>query len=127
MESDVFEEPLECQLSAAEVLQRGRAAARVAHAIDQLEAEHARVKKAHKVEVGGKQAELAELQREVRTGKTTRPVRCVEQADYEDGMMNVVRIDTGEAVRSRPLSEKERQVDFLSRGHVAQPEPESAE
>lgn len=115
MESEVFEESLECQLTASEVLQRGQAAARLAHAIDQAEAERARVKKAHKVEVGDMQARLTDLQREVRTGKATRAVRCVEQADYEDGMMHVIRIDTGERVRSRPLTEKERQVDFLAR------------
>lgn len=123
MESEVFVEELDCQLTGVEVLQRGQAAARIAYEIDQKEAELDRTKKAHKVAVGQLEAQQKTLQREVRTGKTQRPVKCVEQADYESGFMNVVRIDTAEIVRSRPLTEKERQVDWIAR-EAKEPERE---
>ena len=84
MESEVFVEELECQLTAREVLQRGQQAARVAHEIDELEKELDRTKKAHKVRVGQLEHQLKTAQREVRTGKTERSVRCTEQADYDE-------------------------------------------
>jgi hypothetical protein len=50
------------------------------------------------------------LASEVRTGKETRPVECFESPRYGEMMVDLIRSDTGEVVRARPMHPSERQL-----------------
>ena len=55
------------------------------------------------------EAQVIELKGEVRSGREYREVECRLEPDFQAGVMQIVRVDTGEFVRSRPLSPDERQ------------------
>ena len=61
----------------------------------------------------GRRADIAwqwiELKAEVRSGREYREVECRLEPDFKAGIMQIVRVDTGEFVRSRPLRTDERQ------------------
>jgi len=46
---------------------------------------------------------------EVRERKTYRPVDCAEMPDYKAGIVTIVRQDTGEIVRTRVMTDEDRQ------------------
>lgn len=46
---------------------------------------------------------------EVRTGVEYRQIECVERGSYRMNKVDVIRCDTGEVVRSRPMTVSERQ------------------
>jgi hypothetical protein len=41
-----------------------------------------------------------------------RPVKCRKVLDYDKGSMTLTRLDTGEMVEHRPMSEQERQMEI---------------
>jgi len=54
--------------------------------------------------------DLDNLEEQCTSGRELREVEVVEQADPNQGIMRVIRIDTGEVVSTRPLTADERQV-----------------
>lgn len=52
---------------------------------------------------------LSALGLEVRTGREHREVPCIERADYAENRVEIIRMDTGEVIRMRPLEKYERQ------------------
>lgn len=55
------------------------------------------------------------LARIVRDGKEDRPVECAEVAIPDAGVVRIVRLDSGEAVGQRTMSESERQQSLFPR------------
>ncbi len=61
-------------------------------------------------ELAGVRLQVRAIATVVREGREARPVRVVDENDYTAGAVYVVRLDTGEVVSTRSMSEAERQV-----------------
>lgn len=105
-------EELRCELSDAEVQQRGQDAARLLMQIDQLDEEKRAAAADYKEQIKAKETELRKLGREIRERAEHRDVPCVTRPNAAAGVMETIRLDTGELVRSRPLTHEERQARF---------------
>ena len=55
------------------------------------------------------EAELTSFAEKLRSGFEMRNVECEVDADYELGKVTIIRLDTGEIVRERTMSNDERQ------------------
>jgi hypothetical protein len=104
-----FVEKLPCELTRDEKLNKA----------DQM-AEHLKTRAEVELEAqtaaGTFKRQLKELDRaigdraeEVRSGVEYRPVECACRDRFRDNQVDVVRLDTGEIVRSRPMTLQERQ------------------
>ena len=105
-------ETLECVLTPAEWQQRAEEMALTLAKMDEAELEIAAAKSAHKSKMDDYKSRLAALGVQVRTRKESRLVTCEVVADWKQGTIETVRLDTGEVVRSRDMTPKERQVDL---------------
>lgn len=63
--------------------------------------------------------EIDELRTEVREKRELRPVQIEVEKDFERHLMHTVRIDTGERIRSRPMTLDERQIAIFPPLEVA--------
>lgn len=62
--------------------------------------------------------QIGELARAVRDRTEDREVNIREEPDFKRGVMQIVRLDTGETVRERVLEEGERQGNLLDLDRV---------
>lgn len=108
-----FTETLVCNLTEDEVATRADAAARAQRELDDAQRDIDAAKKSAKTTIDTLDARRRLLLEEVRTRQGFRPVECEESPDYLEGLMRVVRLDTAEIVRSRPLTAEERQVPLM--------------
>ncbi|HYC44511.1 MAG TPA: hypothetical protein VED01_03405 [Burkholderiales bacterium] len=56
------------------------------------------------------EAEIEELAASIKSGKEKRPVECFQRTRIADRMIDTIRCDTGDVVRSRPMTIDERQL-----------------
>ncbi len=104
-----FRQKLQANLKPSEVTDRAQ---RAAHLVQDHDAkvetfkEQAAENKHALKRIG---AELREVSEEVRSGKTWRDVACERIYNWTDGSVKDVRMDTGEAIAERAMSEAERQ------------------
>jgi hypothetical protein len=111
-----FERTLPVPLSVSELIERGAMLASEQQKRDGLEID----KKAHADEIKRKidaaSKEITRLSHIVHDKAEDRPVRCRETRDYVRGVVEVIRLDTGELVESRVMSEHERQREIQEIG-----------
>ena len=100
---------LPCELTEQEYKDRARELTDTMHDRDKIELERTEHAKTLKWKMDRKTTEIQILARTVRTKEEDRQVQCEHQTDYEDAVVNVVRLDTGEIVGSRPMTHEERQ------------------
>lgn len=104
-----FRQKLQANLKPSEVTDRAQ---RAAHLVQDHDAkvetfkEQAAENKLALKRIG---AELREVSEEVRSGKTWRDVACERIYNWTDGSVKDVRMDTGEVIAERAMSEAERQ------------------
>ena len=115
-----FSESLMCSLSEPELAERADRAARLQYEADKITGEAKLTAKAAKERVEKIEAERRLLLSEVRTKQGYKPVECVSQADYVRGVLETIRTDTGEVLRSRKLTPEERQKKLFPGGDVAE-------
>ena len=111
--------PLRVPLTDDEHRAKGQALAAQHEAVVLLEQQHKAAKAEMRDAESDAKAVLAALAWDVRTQSETRSIECEEIADYSKGTVDVVRLDTGAVVDTRPLSDAERQ-----RTIVPDPTPE---
>jgi hypothetical protein len=109
MPEGLFYERLPCQLEAQELLLKSRALAQLLSDQEAIEAEKKDASAEFKRRLDAVEGDLSALGLEVRTGREYREVGCIERADYTDNRVEIIRTDTGEIVRMRPLEPHERQ------------------
>lgn len=80
--------------------------------MDKIDAELAVAKVTAKAAKEPITARIGELKAQVTTKKEHRLVDCEESKDFKRNMVEVVRIDTGEVVDSRPMTPDERQEEL---------------
>lgn len=102
-------EILPCKLTPNELLLKGKELAETFKKVDSLEAEKKADASAFKDKIESYEAKGRELAREVSTGQEYRPIECFEEARYSTNMVDLVRSDSHEVVRSRPMDPSEKQ------------------
>jgi hypothetical protein len=102
-------EALPVKLTDDEVLTRTRELIDALNAEDDLADKLARFKEDHKEQVAVAGADTKRLRRIVSTRTEYRDVEVVESHDYKRGVVDIVRADTHETIRTRAMTESERQ------------------
>lgn len=100
---------LPCQMSEQERLLKSMALAQKLDELDRVQLEKKAANDAFKERLNACHDAVSSLSREVRTGMEERPIECTENARYDDMMVDLIRMDTGEVVSSRPMHPSERQ------------------
>lgn len=106
-------EELECCLTVAEAENRARALAAACQDVDREEGRQALVKQTMKAELSRCESERGRLALVVARNKEPRMVETTVFVSPDGGYALTIRNDTGETVRSRPLSDAERQLPLL--------------
>lgn len=106
---EVVAENLRCELTDAEVQARGGEVALDLAKIEALRAKRKTLAAELKDEIDEVAERVRLTAREVREKACWRDVETRVQLNYADGVCQTIRTDTGEIVRSRPLSAAERQ------------------
>lgn len=109
-------ERLPCQLTPDEVRARGEKAAMLYAERDEVEQDYERAKEIRKERIGSIDSRISQHMQEVRTRQEHRDVRVVDRENFDDKhnpQVETVRLDTGELVRSRPMTDLERQGKLL--------------
>lgn len=113
MREEVWTETLRCDLSEAEVRDRADQAARAFGEAAESEDELTGIATEMRGQIKRLRAQVGELLRAVREAAEYRPVDCVERRNESEAKVEVIRVDTGEIVRSRPFTPDERQLGLL--------------
>jgi hypothetical protein len=108
--------PLPVTLTKDEILARGKELARVkdehTRAADELETAQLAwktMKEGFANRISEAEDRMRQLARAINSGVETRDVEVCDEPEFKAGVMNTVRLDTGELVSSRGLTEAERQ------------------
>lgn len=114
MRSESFAERLSCRLTAQETLRKGAELVETMADKGLLELEIKEQTSTLKAQVKKLSQRSDALALEIRTGEEYRQVECTERRDFRNNLVDVVRMDTGEVVRSRPMTagERQEQIDF---------------
>jgi hypothetical protein len=88
-----------------------RMASTIQH-IGVLETQFAVVRDKYKGDMEKAQSDFNSLGRDIRNGEIYRDIKVMTEPDWEKGVMNSARTDTGEIIRSRPITKEERQLKF---------------
>jgi hypothetical protein len=114
-------EELPVVLTREELLSRGESLAHQDAAWAKLDAERKRAVDDFKAGLLKIESETARLALIVREKAEPRQVWVVEQRDFTENRVDFVREDTGEVVRTRVMTESERQMELLPRIEKADP------
>lgn len=105
-----YQQLLACDLTPDEIASYADQAARAAELRDQKERAREDANKAAKAEIERLDTDLGEFLKKVRTRKETREVTCERRFIFEENVVRIVRLDTGEVVSERAMTYDERQV-----------------
>lgn len=117
-------EHLPCPLTDEEWSERSEHCARLIAERDTYAEEAKREAKAVKEELAGMDAQIRGLSREIRDRRTWRDVQVRVEPDYEAGVMETTRCDTGEVIRTRPLTLDEKQQKLPTMDVISEPDPD---
>lgn len=104
-----FVEKLGCELTREEQLQKGTEMALLLQRLEETESEAKSVADGYKRDIKKLERTIGDRAEEVRTGIEHRLVECTERGRFREGLVDVIRTDTGEVVRTRPMTEAEKQ------------------
>lgn len=104
-----FIETLECILTEAESIERGRELARHLSEKSQLENRKAEFVSQIKADIDKEDSSISRLTSVVNSGKEYRQVKCVFELDWKAQVKKVIRLDTGELVRVMNITPEEQQ------------------
>lgn len=103
---------LACKLTEEELRDRGQKLAATRLEIDRLTVEVKVVASEFKDQLKGLGQESRRLAKAVKAGSEDRDVKCEQVLDFVDGTYSVQRLDTGECMDTRPLTDGERQLQI---------------
>ncbi len=109
---------LPCVLSDAEIQARGEELAEAELARQRLVAEKKAAAEAFKGPIAEQVDLISKLSKEISEEVEMRDVEVSHRPDFENGVVDVVRMDTGEVVESRAMTDEDRQItmDVTVRG-----------
>lgn len=122
-----FQRNLRVKLSEKEIAERSKRAAHLVAECDQKEESREAANKQAKAQIAELEAELRRISTEVRDESTYRVVRCERVFYFRTGNVVERRLDTGEVLSERAMSEWERQTELdLERDDIEEMERKSA-
>lgn len=105
-------ERLRCQMTEKERVAKGELLARMGFEMGDLENAKAAATRDYTNQIKNLKTEQTKVAEDVRSGTEERDVECVEKPDWKEHVVTIVRCDTGEIVRRRPMTPTERQLRF---------------
>jgi hypothetical protein len=113
MGNEIFFQQLPVQLTEDEIKQRGKDLAKTHQDIVEVERHKKEINDDFKAKLSALVASACSLSRAISNGYEYREVECNWAYFWEKGEKHMVRIDTGEVVEIRKISEYERQDRML--------------
>lgn len=104
-----FTQKLPVQITPAEKLRFADLNAREVELSIVTESERKEVAAKYKAKIEGHSNEIKRLSRIISSGIEYREVECEKQFDWAKGIVQIVRLDTGEVVDERPMKPEEEQ------------------
>lgn len=120
-------EQVMCVMTDAERIAKGELLARMAFELGDLEEQKAAAGRDFTNRIKNLRTEQGKVADDVRSGTELRDVECVEKPDWKEHVVSVVRCDTGEIVRRRPMTPSERQLRFDALSARVKDEPDEDE
>lgn len=107
-----YPEKLPVTLTDSELLTFAREQSAALHRRDKLEESFKTIKAQSNADIGREEETVHKCASIISTGVEWRNVECAEMHDYERSIVSIVRLDTGEVVRERVMSQEDRQFDI---------------
>ena len=104
------EEYLACVLSEPELISKSRELAKTNEDLADVEAKKKDVMADFTAQQKRHEATIGVLSRIVSSGQEWRYVKCQWEYDYDTGRKNLIRLDTGQNIRTAEITQTERQV-----------------
>lgn len=117
---------LPVDLTPAEKITKGLEQARVRDVIREVRGERDEAMDKFKGRLKALETERDRLTDEIRDGREMRAVEVREERNYRQNTLREIRVDTGEVVRTRPMTKEEReerQIDLFSGGGAKRTPP----
>lgn len=121
-----FSEKLPCELDDREVKLKADELARELKNYGEIEKAKAAASSAYATKLKASRALVDTLATMVRTGVEFREIGCTERKSVAASTVEVIRMDTGEVVRARPMEPHEKQAELFSAGYAVTPKPKKA-
>lgn len=118
-ETVVIKRVLPVKLTEEERLQRADALANALQQIQDRKVEKKRITKEADKAIGEAEQEAVDLRDAVATGREYQDVIVHKVYDYEKATVTEVRTDTGETIKSRGMTDEERQAKLLDDSDAA--------
>ena len=118
MSNETFFQQLPVPLTEEELKQRGKDLAKTHQDIGEIERHKKEINDDFKAKISALEASTSSLSRAISNGYEYREVECEWAFFWEKGEKHMVRLDTGETVEIRKISDFERQ----DRLHLDEPE-----
>lgn len=110
--SETFLERLPCKLTDGEVARKADELAHELSKLNEIEAKKKEATATFSAAIKQTNTRIHELGDTVRTKSEYRQIECVEQRAFEQNLINIKRRDTGDVVRTRAMTAKERQEEL---------------
>jgi hypothetical protein len=107
----VFTKSLKVELLESEIASRAIGMAGSHAELARVTQEEAETKKHYKATIARIEAEIDEQATAVNSGFVYQDVECTEVEDWDNKRMLHIRMDTGEEIWQRPMTEEERTAD----------------
>lgn len=104
-----FYEEVRVDLTPAEQILKGRELSRINFAIGELEAQKSAATRSFGNQIKTLKTEGGAIAEDVRSGQESRQVRCYQNKRHGEMVIETIRSDTGQIVRTRAMLEHERQ------------------
>jgi hypothetical protein len=104
---------LPVDLTEPELRAYGDEMARIWRALEETEERKKAAAAEFSAEIRGLRSEIQLLSRKISSRSEDRGVDCVERPDFARDVVDIVRLDTGEAVGSRPMTAADRQLSLV--------------
>ena len=101
------------QLTREDIRNRTSEYMQTLNTLDDKERVFSSVKEQHKSTVKGLNATAQRLRLAITSEYDWRDVECREEFNYSKGLVDIFRVDTEEKVRTRTMTDKERQLSFV--------------
>ncbi len=109
-----FMRELRCDLTSQEVADRADELGSALHRRAETEKAKADASASYAADLKAATSTINRLGEEVRTRSTQRPVECHAVPDFAEGVMETIRLDSGEVIARRPLEPDERQPELAA-------------
>lgn len=105
-------ENLRVVLTPEEKLDRMERLAKVGDEVEQMEGEKKDVMAEYATKLKAKAGHAKELREAIRVGEK-RDVKCEQVFDFKENVVTITRLDTGEEISKRPLTNQDRQMHLI--------------